>query len=86
MSIFDKASIPVNNQASVTLVGGTGTISDANVTTNSKAVAQLVTPGGTLGVGYKVVCTAGTVTVTSVIAAGTINATDTSTLIVSITY
>ena len=86
MSIFDLPTVPINRQTTVTLVAGVGTISDSQVTINSKAIAQLVTPAGTLGDNFKAVCTAGVVTVTSVVAAGTTQALDTSTLLVSITY
>lgn len=65
---------------SVTLVAGVGVVTIPTLTTSGNAFAQLVTPGGTLGVGYQAVCTTNTLTITSVVAAGTVQALDTSTV------
>lgn len=65
----------------VALVAGTKVITVAGVTTSSRAFVQLVTPNTTtLTVNYQVVCTANTVTITALVAAGTINVADLSTL------
>lgn len=65
----------------IALAAGTVAIAIASVTDNSRAFVQLVTPsGGSLTVQYQAVCTAGTLTISANIAAGTINAADTSTL------
>ncbi len=63
-----------------TLVAGSVAISISGLTTNSRAFVQLVTPGGTLGDAFKAVCTTNTLTITSVVAAGTTQTSDTSTL------
>lgn len=53
------------------LTAGVRTISDANVTTSSTAVVNKRALGGTYAPGYKVVCTAGTVTITALQSDGT---------------
>ena len=53
------------------LTAGVRTISDANVTTSSVAFVQKRALGGTYAPGYKVVCTAGTVTITALQSDGT---------------
>lgn len=63
-----------------TLVAGTVAISIASVTTSTRAFVQLVISGGTIGNGYKAVCTSGTLTITSITAAGATQVLDTSTL------
>jgi len=69
---------------------GTGvrTITDANVTTSSIAVVQKVALGGTVAAGgYKVVCTAGTVTITALQVDGTTTQTaNTDTVVGYIVY
>lgn len=65
-----------------TLVAGTIAITVPGVTTSSLAVVSLLTANTTtLTVSYRAVCTANTVTLTALIAAGTINVADLSTLI-----
>jgi hypothetical protein len=62
-----------------TLVAGTIAVAIANVTANSLPTVTLKTPaGGALTVKWQAVCTAGTLTITALLAAGTINAADTS--------
>jgi hypothetical protein len=64
-----------------TLVAGTIAITVTGVTTSSLAFVSLVTANTTTLTGnYRVVCTANTVTITALIAAGTINVADVSTL------
>jgi hypothetical protein len=64
-----------------TLVAGTIAITVTGVTTSSLAFVSLVTANTTFITGnYRVVCTANTVTITALIAAGTINIADISTL------
>lgn len=53
------------------LVAGVRTITDANVTTSSVAVISKRSLGGTYAPGYKVVCTASTVTITALQSDGT---------------
>ncbi len=65
---------------SVTLVSGTKAVTISGLTSSNQAFIQLKTTGGTLGNGYKAVCTTGTLTITSVVAAGTTQTLDTSTL------
>lgn len=65
---------------STTLSSGVSTITINGLTTSSRAFVAITTTGGTLGAGYKVVCTANTLTITSVAAAGTTQTLDTSTL------
>ena len=65
-----------------TLAAGTIAITVPGVTTSSLAVVSLLTANTTtLTVSYRAVCTANTVTLTALIAAGTINVADLSTLI-----
>lgn len=63
-----------------TLSSGTVTITISGLTTSDRAFVQLATTGGTLGNGYKAACTANTLTITSVVAAGTTQTLDTSTI------
>lgn len=64
-----------------TLVGGTVAISISGLTTSDEAFLTLVAPGGTIGTGgHKAVCTANTLTITSVLTNGSSQALDTSTL------
>lgn len=63
-----------------TLVSGTKAITINGLGSTARAFVQLVTPGGTLGNGYKAVCTANTLTITSVTAAGATQTLDTSVL------
>ncbi len=62
------------------LVAGTLPITINGLTTASMAYVTLTVPGGTLGAGYKAVCTANTLTITSVTSAGATQTLDTSTL------
>lgn len=63
-----------------TLVAGTIAVSIAGITSSSKAFAtRTVAAGTTLTTGITAVCTAGTLTITADVAAGTINTADTST-------
>jgi len=64
-----------------TLVAGTIAITVPGVTTSSLAFVSLVTANTTTLTGnYRAVCTANTVTITALVAAGTINVADVSTL------
>lgn len=64
-----------------TLVAGTIAITVTGVTTSSLAFVSLVAANTTTSTGnYRVVCTANTVTITALVAAGTINNVDVSTL------
>lgn len=64
-----------------TLVAGVATITISGMTTASRAFVEIVTPGGTIGTGgRKVVCTANTLTITSISTVGITQALDTSTL------
>lgn len=63
-----------------TLVSGTIAITITGLTTSDRAFTQLITPSGTAGANYKSVCTANTLTITSVTTSGATQATDTSTL------
>lgn len=63
------------------LVAGTVAITITGLTIADEAFLQLTIPGGTTGTQYKAVCTANTLTITSVaVATGVIVNTDTSTL------
>lgn len=72
MSIFDKPGLAGAGMATgqTTLVLGTVAVSILGLTTTSTAQVTPVTPIGTLGAQYKAVCTANTLTITSVAAAG----------------
>jgi len=64
-----------------TLVAGTKAITITGLTTSSLAFVQLVTPNtASSTIQYKAVCTANTLTITALVAAGTINASDVSTV------
>lgn len=86
MSIVDLPSTPGAPQtgapvkATGTLAGGVATIPVTGMTASSTAVASYVTPAGTLGQGFKCVCSAGQVVVTSLQSGGTTQALDTSTI------
>ena len=76
-----KLNVGTTIAGQVVLVAGTLAITVAGVTTSSLAFVTLVTPNtGTLTVKFKAVCTANTVTITALIAAGTINIADISTV------
>lgn len=71
----------INNlMGAATLASGTIAVTISGLTTSDRAFVQLTTPGGTMGAGYKAVCTTDTLTITSIAAAGTTVTTDTSTL------
>lgn len=71
----------INNlMGAATLSSGTIAVTINGLTTSDRAFVQLVTTGGTLGAGYKAVCTANTLTITSVTAAGATQTLDTSTV------
>lgn len=75
--LLAKASV-----GSVTLVAGVGTVADTSVTANTRIFTQREAAGGTVGVEYVVAVTPGTgFTITSIVAAGTTQTADTSTLI-----
>lgn len=80
MSIFDKAAL--NEQTGqAALVAGTVAINIPGLTTSSSAQVTPIIPAGTLGAMYKAVCTANTLTITSVLAAGLgVQVLDTSTV------
>jgi hypothetical protein len=75
MSIFEFPDTPGGNQqgaplsGTATLVAGTVAISIPGLTANSKVTVSPKTLGGTLGGLYRAVCTAGTLTITSIIVA-----------------
>lgn len=65
----------------VALVAGTKAITITGLTTTSKALVTLVAPSGASStIQYQAVCTANTLTLQANVAAGTINASDVSTL------
>lgn len=65
----------------VALIAGTKAITINGLTTSSRAFITLVTPSGvTLTTTYQAVCTANTLTIQANVAAGTINASDISTV------
>lgn len=64
-----------------TLVAGTKAITIPGLTTSSLGFVQLVSPSSASStIQYKAVCTANTLTITALVAAGTINASDVSTV------
>lgn len=63
-----------------TLVAGTVAVTISGLTTSDEAFVSIVTPAGTLSSGLKAVCTANTLTITSVNTAGATNTLDTSTV------
>ncbi len=67
-----------NYSGRATLVAGTVTLAIPLVSANTKCVISIVTPGGTLGIGYDTSCTANQLVITSIVAAGTIQVLDTS--------
>jgi len=72
--------LPYKSKGTVTLVSGTKAVTISGVTSSNQAWVTVSVTGGTLGTTYKAVCTTNTLTITSVSAAGTTVATDTSTL------
>lgn len=77
--IVDSYTPAVKGNA--TLVGGSVAVTINGLTTNDFAYGNIVTPGGTIGTGgHKYVCTANTLTITSVIITGSTQALDTSVL------
>lgn len=74
------AAMPIEWRGTAVLVGGTVAVTLTGLTTGGTPMICLKTPGGTLGNGYKAACTADTLTITSEVAAGTIQALDTSTV------
>lgn len=64
----------------VTLASGVATVTITGLQATDKAFVQLVSTSGTLGTHYKAVCTANTLTITSVNTSGTTVTTDNSTL------
>jgi len=65
---------------SLTLTAGTGSVTQSGLTSGNHAFVTLLTPGGTLGVSYKAICTTNTLTITAVGPTGSTITTDTSTL------
>lgn len=64
-----------------TLVAGTKAITITGLTTSNLGFVQLVSPSSASStIQYKAVCTANTLTITALVAAGTINASDVSTV------
>lgn len=81
MSIVDlPASGNVGLSGSAALSSGVFTVNDARILSTSRAQVQVISPAGTLGVGYKAVCTAGVLTVTAYGSGGATATLDTSTL------
>lgn len=81
MSIFDTpiaGNVGLSGQ--VTLSSGVATVNDSRITTSSRAQVQVISTSGTLGVNYKAVCTAGTLTITAYGSTGSTAALDASTL------
>lgn len=69
------------SSGTATLVAGVATITINGMSTSSRAFVELVTPGGTIGTGgRKVVCTANTLTITSISILGATQTLDTSTI------
>lgn len=67
--------------STATLTAGTVAVTITGITTSSVAHVTLITPSGTLGTGgYKAVCTANTLTITSVSTLGALNNLDASTV------
>ncbi len=63
----------------VTLSSGVATITISGLTSSDRAFCQLISESGTLGAAVTAVCTTNTLTITSVVAAGTTNTLDNST-------
>lgn len=72
MSIVDRAGLAAAGMSTgqATLVAGTVAVAIPGLTTSSTAQVTPVNPIGTIGAIYKAVCTANTLTITSVLAAG----------------
>ncbi|MCA0231562.1 MAG: hypothetical protein LCH91_13905 [Bacteroidetes bacterium] len=64
----------------ITLVSGVGSATVTGLTSTDKAFVQLVTTSGTLGTHYKAVCSANTITITSINTSGATVTTDNSTV------
>lgn len=78
-SVSNPGATVIRGSAQTTLVAGTKAVTIAGVTTSSQAqVTRVTATGTTLTVEYDAVCTAGIVTITATVAAGTINTADTS--------
>lgn len=79
---------PLTQHSSATLVSGEVTLSNLWVTDATAVIAELTTPGGTMGARLKIAKTngagTGSVTITAVAADGTTVTTDTSTLFVKL--
>lgn len=82
MGIFDTPA-PVSGQA--TLVAGTVAVTIPGLKTTSFAVVAPKTPGGTMGTTYQAVCTANTLTITS-LSGGATQTLDTSVVQYIATY
>ena len=85
MSIFDLPDTPGGNQpgaplsGTATLSSGVAVVNIPDLTANSKVAVSCKTLGGTLGGMYRSVCTADTLTITSIIlASGLTQTLDTS--------
>lgn len=75
-----RATARVVGYGAATLVAGTATVTDANVTAASIVMGSITIPGGTLGAAYKWVAGAGSFIVTAISTSGATVATDTSVL------
>lgn len=74
-----------SKSGSVALVAGTKAITIAGLTTSSLPFLQLKTPSSASStIKYQAVCTTNTLTITALVAAGTINASDVSTIYYSV--
>lgn len=74
-----RLTVPATIAGTATLVAGTVAITVSGVTTSSRAFVTLATPNtGSSTVKFQAVCTANTVTITALVAAGTINTADIS--------
>ena len=74
-----RLTVPTTIAGQTTLIAGTKAITITGVSTSSNAFVTIATPNtGSLTVKFQAVCTANTVTITALIAAGTINVADVS--------
>lgn len=74
-------SMTFDGSGTSTLVAGTSTVTITGITASSIPTYSILTPSGTsLTTNYKLVCTSNTLTITAIVAAGTINASDVSTI------
>lgn len=78
MSVFELPVVGVGLQGTVPLVAGVATITDARIKSTSLALVSVASPLGTLGVGYKAVCSAGQLVITGYTALGATQVLDTS--------